>query len=58
MEPQNAKQILDDAVHKYVKIIIKYAYDMATYAETNVCLEQMDVAKNEYYDMMNITECM
>lgn len=49
MELQNAKQILDDAVHKYVKIMVKYAYDMATYAETNVYLEQMEAAKKEYY---------
>ena len=51
MELQNAKQILDDAVHEYVKIMIKYAYDMATYTETNVYLEQMEAAKKEYYDI-------
>lgn len=55
MELQNAKQILDDAVHEYVKIIIKYAYDMATYNETNVYIEQMEAAKKEYYDMKKHT---
>ena len=53
MELQNAKQILDDAVHEYIKIMIKYAYDMATYAETDVYLEQMEAAKKEYYTVKN-----
>jgi len=56
MELQNAKQILDNAVHKYVKIMIKYAYDQATYAETNIYLEQLNVAKKEYYSIKKIIQ--
>ena len=41
MEPQKEeeKKNLDDTLHKYVEVIIRYVYDMATYEETNICLD-------------------
>lgn len=54
MDIETAKKNLDDAVHNFVKIIIKYSYDMADYNETNVYYEIMNEAKNKYYEMTSV----
>jgi len=44
------KEILDESIHNFVKIIIKYVYDQADENEINICLEQMNDAKRAYYN--------
>jgi|TARA_B110001469_G_scaffold127594_1_gene149154 hypothetical protein len=51
MDIETAKKNLDGAVHNFVKIIIKYSYDMAEYDETNIYIERMNDAKQQYYDI-------
>lgn len=55
MEPQKEeeKKILDDALHKYVEVIIRYAYDISTYEETNICLDKLNHCKKKYYINVN-----
>lgn len=43
------KNNLDIALHKYVEIIIRYAYDDSTYEETNICLDKLNDCKKKYY---------
>lgn len=49
MDTQNNKQILDEAVHKFVESIIRYVYDITDYSATDECLHKMNDAKDKYY---------
>lgn len=53
MTTTSQKEILDEAIHNFVKIIIRYVYDQADDDEINICLEKMNAAKCVYYNIKN-----